>query len=110
MVAETLGFCPHGRRPGFSPRRKLNLAEVVACTSVVCNYITRSPIHLDDHNITQEKTMTTQLSTKLTALALALMVNSVMIGGVAFLFSARIHQQVMTALAQVQPAAAAPTI
>jgi hypothetical protein len=34
-----------------------------------------------------------------------------MIGGVAFLFSARIHQQpVMTALAQVQPAAAAPTI
>jgi hypothetical protein len=97
--------------PGFQPAAQINFAEVVACTSVVCNYITRSPIHLDDHNITQEKTMTTQLSTKLTALALALMVNSMMIGGVAFLFSARIHQQpVMTALAQVQPAAAAPTI
>ena len=36
--------------------------------------------------------MTTQLSTKLAALAVALMVNGMMIGGVAYLFSARLHQ------------------
>ena len=36
--------------------------------------------------------MNTQLSTKLAALAVALMVNSMMIGGVAYLFSARLHQ------------------
>jgi hypothetical protein len=37
-------------------------------------------------------TMTTQLSTKLAALAVALMVNGVMMGGVAYLFSAQLHQ------------------
>jgi hypothetical protein len=37
-------------------------------------------------------TMTTQLSTKLAALAVALMVNGMMIGGVAYLFSASLHQ------------------
>ena len=40
----------------------------------------------------KEMTMTTQLSTRLAALAVALMVNGVMIGGVAYLFSARLHQ------------------
>jgi hypothetical protein len=40
----------------------------------------------------KEMTMTTQLSTKLAALAVALMVNGMMIGGVAYLFSARLHQ------------------
>jgi len=35
--------------------------------------------------------MTTQLSTQLAALAVALMVNGMMIGGVAYLFSARLH-------------------
>jgi hypothetical protein len=38
-------------------------------------------------------TMTTQLSTKLAALAVALMVNGMMIGGVGYLFSAQFHQQ-----------------
>jgi hypothetical protein len=62
-------------------------------------------------NIRLEKTMTTQLSTKLSALALALMVNSMMIGGVAFLFSGRIHQQpVMTTLAQTATSPSASTI
>jgi hypothetical protein len=37
-------------------------------------------------------TMTTQLSTRLAALAVALMVNGMMIGGVAYLFSAKLHQ------------------
>lgn len=55
-------------------------------------------------------TTTTQLSTKLTALALALMVNSMMIGGVAYLFSGQIHQQpVMTALAQTSTGSSVPT-
>ena len=35
--------------------------------------------------------MTTQLSTKLAALAVALMVNGMMIGGVGYLFSAQLH-------------------
>jgi hypothetical protein len=56
--------------------------------------------------------MTTQLSTKLAALAVALMVNGMMIGGVAYLFSAaRLLQPaangtVMTASARTT----APTI
>ena len=36
--------------------------------------------------------MTTQLSTKLAALAVALMVNGLIIGGVGYLFSAQLHQ------------------
>jgi hypothetical protein len=40
----------------------------------------------------QENAMTTQLSTKLAALAVALMVNTMMIGGVAYLFSSQVHQ------------------
>ena len=53
-------------------------------------------------------TMTTQLSTKLAALAVALMVNSVMMGGVAYLFSARLHQP--TGSAAVVTASAHATI
>jgi len=41
---------------------------------------------------TKEMTMTTQLSTKLAALAVALMVNGLIIGGVGYLFSAQLHQ------------------
>ena len=68
---------------------------VLACSGDVCNYITRSPIHLVTKQLNshpKEMTMTTQLSTKLAALAVALMVNGMMIGGVAYLFSARLHQ------------------
>ena len=36
--------------------------------------------------------MNTQISTKLAALAVALMVNSVMIGGIAYLFNAQLQQ------------------
>ena len=36
--------------------------------------------------------MNTQISTKLTALAVALMMNSLLIGGVAYLFSGPLHQ------------------
>jgi hypothetical protein len=49
---------------------------------------------------TKEMTMTiqlstefsSQLSTKLAALAVALMVNGMMLGGVAYLFSAQLHE------------------
>ena len=44
--------------------------------------------------------MNTSISTKLTALALALMVNSVIMGGMAFLFNAQLQQPTaVTALA-----------
>jgi predicted membrane-bound dolichyl-phosphate-mannose-protein mannosyltransferase len=43
--------------------------------------------------------MTTQLSTKLAALALALSVNVIMMGGVALLFSADAHASQIQALA-----------
>jgi hypothetical protein len=36
--------------------------------------------------------MNTQISTKLAALAIALMMNSFLIGGVAYLFSGTLHQ------------------
>jgi hypothetical protein len=35
--------------------------------------------------------MNTQISSKLTALAVALMMNSLLIGGVAYLFNAQLH-------------------
>ena len=50
--------------------------------------------------------MTTQLSTKLAALGVALMVNSAMIGGVAFLFNGHLRQnQPVTSLAGVSRSA-----
>jgi hypothetical protein len=52
--------------------------------------------------------MTTQLSTKLAALAIALMVNGMMIGGVAYLFSAQLNRS--TANATVLTASARTTI
>jgi len=36
--------------------------------------------------------MNTQISTKLAALAVALMMNSLLIGGVAYLFNSQVHQ------------------
>ncbi|MEA3150920.1 MAG: hypothetical protein QOD56_1859 [Gammaproteobacteria bacterium] len=49
--------------------------------------------------------MTTQISTKLAALGVALMINIAMIGGVAFLFSGQLHQNApVTSLAHGSPA------
>jgi hypothetical protein len=50
--------------------------------------------------------MTTPLSTKLAALAVALMMNSMLIGGVAYLFSSPLHQHAILSLAHL----AAPTL
>jgi hypothetical protein len=50
----------------------------------------------------KETNMNTSISTKLTALALALMVNSVIMGGMAFLFNAQLQQPTaVTALASI---------
>lgn len=52
--------------------------------------------------------MNTQITTKLAALAVALMMNSLIIGGVAYLFNGQLHQH--TAIgALVQVAAPAST-
>jgi hypothetical protein len=53
---------------------------------------------------TQENFMTTQISTKLAALAVALMMNSVLMGGVAYLFGAPIPPSNVTSLAHKVPA------
>ena len=45
--------------------------------------------------------MNTQISTKLAALAVALMMNSLIIGGVAYLFNGQLHDHTaLTSLAQ----------
>jgi hypothetical protein len=44
--------------------------------------------------------MTTQISTKLAALGIALMVNSTLIGGIALLFDGQLHQGAPSALVQ----------
>jgi hypothetical protein len=48
--------------------------------------------------------MKTQISTKLAALAVALMMNSLLIGGVAYLFNSQVHQHT-TALSLAHTAA-----
>lgn len=42
--------------------------------------------------------MNTQISTKLAALAIALMMNSLLIGGVAYVFSMQVHESVAISL------------
>ncbi len=43
--------------------------------------------------------MTTRISSKLAALGLALIINSLMMGGIAYLFNAQLHQYPAAALA-----------
>jgi hypothetical protein len=51
--------------------------------------------------------MNTQISTKLAALAVALMMNSLIIGGVAYMFNAQLHQHTpIASLAQTAAPAA----
>jgi hypothetical protein len=52
-----------------------------------------------------ENTMNTQISAKLAALAAALMMNSLLIGGVAYLFGGQLHQQGVMSLAHSAPSA-----
>jgi hypothetical protein len=68
---------------------------VLACSGVVYYYITKSPQHCDDRTEEpkhQETNMNTSISTKLAALGLALAVNTVIMGGMAYLFNAQLQQ------------------
>jgi hypothetical protein len=51
--------------------------------------------------------MTTQISTKLAALALALFVNGVMLGSVAYLFNGQLHHASASLVHMVVPSAKA---
>jgi hypothetical protein len=53
-----------------------------------------------------ETRMNTQISSKLAALTVALMMNSLLIGGVAYLFSGPLHQAPVISLAQSAAATA----
>jgi len=46
--------------------------------------------------VTRRIFMNTQISSKLAALAVALMMNSLLIGGVAYLFNGQLHQHTTT--------------
>jgi hypothetical protein len=48
--------------------------------------------------------MTTQISTKLAALGVALMINSTMIGGIAYLFNGQLHEHAPVASLAQAPA------
>jgi hypothetical protein len=54
--------------------------------------------------------MTTNLSTKLSALGLALLVNAMMLSGVAYLFANPVHAAGTPALVRSAPTATLPTI
>jgi hypothetical protein len=55
--------------------------------------------------------MTTQISTKLAALAVALMMNSLIIGGVAFLFNGQRHPHAaVTSLVQAAPSTSSGSV
>ena len=54
--------------------------------------------------------MNTQISTKLAALAVALMMNSLLIGGVAYLFNSQVHQTSIVSLAHATAATAKGTV
>jgi len=65
------------------------------CLHVAVMYVTISPSHRNTSMTTTDKRrthMNTQISTKLAALAVALMMNSVIIGGVAYLFNGQLRQ------------------
>jgi hypothetical protein len=81
------------------------LVLVLALSGVVEYYITKSPIYLDDSINSQEIAMNTTISTKLAALALALVINSVIMGSVALMFNARLHETAVQTVARVIGAA-----
>ena len=48
--------------------------------------------------------MNTQISTKLAALAVALMMNTLLIGGVAYLFNSQVHETAIVSIAHTAAA------
>jgi len=76
---------------------------VLALSGVVYYYITKSPKYLDDGK--QENPMNNTLSSKLAAFVLALGINTIIMGGVAVIFSEHAHgvQSLTVALNVIQP-------
>jgi len=72
---------------------------VLALSGVVDYYITKSPKYLDDFKT--EIVMNTSISTKLAALGLALVINSVIMGSVALMFNARLQENPVQTVARV---------
>jgi hypothetical protein len=72
-------------------------------------YVTISPSHRNTSVavINRRTLMNTQITTKLAALAVALMMNSLLMGGVAYLFNAQVHQH--TAIVSLAHAAVSTT-
>ena len=67
------------------------LQKVLACSSYVYYYITKSPKHLVTAT-KQEPIMNTKISTKIAALGMALMMNGFILAGIAYLFDVQVLQ------------------
>jgi hypothetical protein len=74
---------------------------VLALSGVVHYYTTKSPKYLDDVKTETENVMNTSISTKLAALSLALLINSVIMGSVALMFNGRLHETSVQTVARV---------
>src|ERR1035441_823620 len=89
MVAEpkrNLGPIP----PSFAGR-PCHLQKVLACSSDVYYYTTKSPKHLVAAT-KQEPIMNTKISTNIAALGMALIMNGFILAGIAYLFDVQVLQ------------------
>lgn len=70
----------------------------LACIRVVVYYITKSLKHLSDRDrqLLTETVMNTEIINKFRALAIALTMNGLVVGGVAYLFNGQIHDRAST--------------
>jgi hypothetical protein len=75
----------------------LTLSRCLARLLLCCLWGDQFPKRLQTA-ILKETFMNTRISTKLAALAIALMMNSILFGGVAYLFDTQAHQHSLVAL------------
>jgi hypothetical protein len=68
-----------------------HLQKLLACSSDIDYYITKSPKHLVTAS-KQEPIMNTKISTKIAALGMALMMNGFILAGIAYLFDVQVPQ------------------
>jgi len=94
----------HRACPGrLKPCLVIILKKVLACPSALSYYITKSPKHLDDSNSNQEIIMKLEISLKLAAFAIAMSINGVIIGSVAYLFDGKVHGEVASLVQATAP-------
>jgi hypothetical protein len=83
------------------------------CLHVAVMYVTISPSHRNTSmtalTLISETLMNTQISSKFAALAAALMMNSLLIAGVAYLFNGPLHQH-MVVISAARTAASSPAV